>query len=1118
MKSHRIIFACIVAMAILQSIHAETENVGDYTWQYFVRDGKVWIGSQQNEVAAIVPKPVGEVTVPSELGGYEVYRIDDYAFYGCDEITRLETPNTIRQIGLKAFAECGALNEVNIANGVETIGENAFYCCSNLVDIVVPNSVTNICRNVFSCCGRLKSLTLPFIGSRRGTTKSAESAFGWIFGESPVSSADSNAYTHIRQWVAGATFWCDIPKSLRSIVIMDETVVAACSFDSCHYLEDVTIGNSVTNIQDRVFAACRGLKRLTLPFVGANRNAPSGTKEAMFGYIFGVKSGEGLVQVRQNLGASSGWTTNYISSTLAEVAITDGTIIPYGAFHNCSNLTSVMIGNSVTNIAKGAFAGCGALESMTLPFTGKSREALEWNVDHCECSLGYIFGSDPYQGSTGVKAYGSNGFSYYYLPAKLASIAVMGTERIRSYAFYNCTTLTNVTIDANAKKIGYQTFGNCTGLKQIEIPNGIVSFGSNTFRGSGLEMIHVPLSVTEMTESKGANFRDCTYLHLAYIPRWFKGRLPESTFQNCAADLQVIYYDENMKFFDETLRAEDNSSTNIIAVCTNDCRVTFDWKCSCEPMFKGNIYDYLSFEIDGVQQDFICGETDWQTKSYEVPGDGEHTFRWIYQKDEQDSAGEDCGWVRRVVVAPRVTLSFDGGVATGEAPASMSFYADDDSVVLPGCGTLSLAKHSFAGWSDGKTVYAPEEPCPYQNTAQTLTAVWAENTLAAPVITAPTTYEADSATVTITAEDGATVYYTLDGSTPKADGTGCRPYLGPFEIEGSVVIRAIAVRDNYYDSEVASFTVTRPTWTFGEYLNCPERTFSTGDDAEWVRAKGVSADGYALKSGDITHSQTSRLEAVVYGAGTIEFNCKVDGEIVKKIVYDGLAFCVDGVQQGDLIGENEWATKSFVVAGDGRHALSWLYVKDEEGDGSGEDCAWLDNVVWTPDDPLPALDGAATDNDVQAIIAEMSDVRLSDKIGCAAEYATFRNWVDSSELSHTLVKDAPNAWLSYVLDAPGLMAKAAPVASEDVVIESIEPSSITAEAFDLVVNIAGAEVGEGARLADALGVEGAAELSESAFSSDGLTVSILRTADGKAKATVTPDGAPASFFLRVRVK
>ena len=115
------------------------------------------------------------------------------------------------------------------------------------------------------------------------------------------------------------------------------------------------------------------------------------------------------------------------------------------------------------------------------------------------------------------------------------------------------------------------------------------------------------------------------------------------------------------------------------------------------------------------------------------------------------------------------------------------------------------------------------------------------------------------------------------------------------------------------------------------------------------------------------------------------------------------------------------------------------------------------------------------------------------------------------------MRDAPNAWLSYVLDAPGLMAKAA-LTSEDVVIESIAPSGTVAGAFDLVVDIAGTEIGTSARLADALGVEGATVLDESAFSSDGLTVTLERTADGKIKATVTPDGLPPAFFLRGKIK
>ena len=57
-----------------------------------------------------------------------------------------------------------------------------------------------------------------------------------------------------------------------------------------------------------------------------------------------------------------------------------------------------------------------------------------------------------------------------------------------------------------------------------------------------------------------------------------------------------------------------------------------------------------------------------------------------------------------------------------------------------------------------------------------------------------------------------------------------------------------------------------------------------------------------------------------------------------------------------------------------------------------------------------------------------------------------------------------------------------------------------------------------ANLAEVFGVEGATELNEAAFFSEGLTVNLQRTTDGKAKATVTPVGSPSSFFMRVKVK
>ena len=175
-------------------------------------------------------------------------------------------------------------------------------------------------------------------------------------------------------------------------------------------------------------------------------------------------------------------------------------------------------------------------------------------------------------------------------------------------------------------------------------------------------------------------------------------------------------------------------------------------------------------------------------------------------------------------------------------------------------------------------------------------------------------------------------------------------------------------------------------------------------------------------------------------------------------------------------------------------------------------------MTWTANDPLPPLDAQATDGDAAAIVGGLSDVRLSEKVHGTAAYTAFRNWVDGKGLSHTAVRDAPNAWLSYALDAPGLMAKGLPLAGEDITINSIMPSSGAMRAFDLVFGIEGAEIGPAAQLSEVLGVEGAATLNESAFSSEGLMFSLERTADGKVKATVTQNGAPPSYFLRVKVK
>ncbi|MDE7083442.1 MAG: leucine-rich repeat domain-containing protein [Clostridia bacterium] len=402
------------------------------------------------------------IIIPSEYNGKPVTSISNFAFENCS-LESITIPSSVTYIAETAFWRCPSMTNIIVKDGntkyhssgnclVETesktlivgcstsliptdesvtkIGNAAFCGCTSLTDITIPDNITEIGIGAFNGCTSLENATLP---------------------------------QKITDLCTGLFSNCS---ALKTIFIPDSVIVIGDSaFYGCTALNDIILPDSITTICGYAFYGCSSLSQITIP---SNITSISGD------VFFNCTS---LESITINYGVTSIDSTAFRGCTsLKELSIPDSvTYIGEDAFSSCTSLTSITIPNSVTYIGEDAFSSCTSLTSITIP--NSVTYISSTTLSGCT-SLTTIIVAENNPNYKSVNNCLLNKAGTKLIVGCKNSIIPDSVTSIGDFAFYDCSSLTKVTIGNSVNNIGYYAFRGCSSLTSITFEDTVAEWNA----------------------------------------------------------------------------------------------------------------------------------------------------------------------------------------------------------------------------------------------------------------------------------------------------------------------------------------------------------------------------------------------------------------------------------------------------------------------------------------------------------------------------------------------------------------------------------------------------------------------------------------------------------------
>ncbi len=458
--------------------------------------------------------------------------ISDYAFAGNQKLKGIELGKNLYSIGQYAFAGCKKLEDVTIDAKKVKYGAYAFTGCESLEEFYVNSAV--LPEGMFYECDELKKVTIGADVNDIGVFAFRDTKIS----EFELEKGNSNYKIHEKEYILSKD-----GKKLIAVSPLIEgeftynnlgsnkpTEISKGAFSHNQKITSVVM-EKVTNVGEYSLASNKGLASVTL-----------GELKNIGDYAFFEASITELpaFDKKVNIGKYA-----FSFTKLTSVTIPDKTEIPEGAFSECIDLATVVIGDDVNigkyafsmdkdqafevemymegeqklfryvfsspltsltigknaKIGENAFSNAASLESVTLGEGAELGKMAFYNTSSLRYidlskakEIGdYAVSGDVYYAcldeNMTVAAVNSEGmYRYTYHGPQIESIDISSAKSLGEYAFSYCRNLVSVNLSEDITEIKPYTFAGCDALKQINLDN-IETIGEYAFMECGLESV-----------------------------------------------------------------------------------------------------------------------------------------------------------------------------------------------------------------------------------------------------------------------------------------------------------------------------------------------------------------------------------------------------------------------------------------------------------------------------------------------------------------------------------------------------------------------------------------------------------------------------------------------------